>query len=110
MPRGRDVRPAKWTKVIELYDDGDYSAIWGCFEGGRSRRLGVRWNGKGDHVGYPSQGGNSLWYAEPNFLVIPILFKLLEVVSSDSNEEKTTFNKNINIAISEACARQGEKQ
>jgi hypothetical protein len=97
MPRGNEVRPGKWSSVIDLFDDGNYSAIWGRYDGVPTRRLGVRWNGKGDDVGYPSQGGNSLWYAEPNFLVLPVLFKLLEHTLSSDFAKKTEYISNINI-------------
>lgn len=110
MPRGAEVRPAKWSSVINLYDDGSYSAIWGCYDGAPARRLGVRWNGKGSNVGYPSQGGNSLWYAEPGFLVLPVLVKLLERTLSSDQAQKAKYVENINIAISEACKQSGAKE
>lgn len=110
MPRGSEVRPAKWSDVINLYDDGNYSAIWGCYDGASARKLGVRWNGKGSNVGYPSQGGNSLWYAEPDFLVLPILFKLLELTLSSDQAQKKEYVENINLAISEACERRAGKE
>ena len=28
MPGGSEVRPQKWANVIDLCDDGSYSAIW----------------------------------------------------------------------------------
>src|ERR1039458_487398 len=37
MPAGHTVRPAKWRNVIDLYDDGEYSAIWGIYENASSR-------------------------------------------------------------------------
>jgi hypothetical protein len=33
MPAGNTVRPGKWSDVIDLYDNGDYSAIWGSYDG-----------------------------------------------------------------------------
>ena len=33
MPAGNTVRPGKWSNVIDFYDDGDYSAIWGSYDG-----------------------------------------------------------------------------
>lgn len=52
---GNQVRPEKWTNVIDLYDNGWYSYIWGNYDGGSDKSLGVRWNG-GKNVGYPNQG------------------------------------------------------
>lgn len=103
MPEGINIRPAtKWTDVIELYDDGDYVAIWGNFDGSATRELGVRWKGEGEQMGYPSRGANALWHIEPRFLVLPILFKLLDstlAVDTPEDEERAI---NIKIAISEA--------
>ena len=30
--RGEKVRPQRWSRVIDLFDDGEYSAIWGSFD------------------------------------------------------------------------------
>jgi hypothetical protein len=73
MPAGNTVRPHKWSNIIDLYDDGDYSAIWGSYDGSTSRCLGVRWNGGQSH-GYPNQGNNPLWYVEPDFVTKNLLF------------------------------------
>jgi hypothetical protein len=83
MPTGNSVRPQKWSNVIDLYDDGENSAIWGSYEGPVRRRLGVRWNGPG--YGYPNQGENPLWYVEPDFVTKNILLELLSRVNDDSN-------------------------
>ena len=56
MPVGKTVRPQKWSNVIDIYDDGDYSAIWGTYDNASTRCLGIRWNGSGTDVGYPNQG------------------------------------------------------
>ena len=85
MPAGSSVRPGKWDNVIDLYDDGDNSAIWGVYndDSSKDRCLGVRWNG-GDSYGYPNQGGNPLWYVEPDFITKNILLELLSRVNKDS--------------------------
>jgi hypothetical protein len=82
MPSGNNVRPNKWDNVIDLYDDGDYSAIWGSYENSAERCLGVRWNGD-QNAGYPNQGGNPLWYVEPDFATKNILLELLSRVNND---------------------------
>jgi hypothetical protein len=76
MPAGSLVRPQKWSRVIDLYDDGTNSAIWGSYEGDANRCLGVRYNDD-----YPNQGGNSLWYVEPDFVTKNILLELLSRVN-----------------------------
>jgi len=80
MPAGNLVRPQKWSNVIDLYDDGTNSAIWGTYDGDSARCLGVRWND-----GYPSQGGNPLWYVEPEFATKNILLELLSRVNANAN-------------------------
>ena len=93
MPAGNSVRPHKWTKVIDLYDDGTNSAIWGSFENAADRCLGVRYNDD-----YPNQGGNSLWYVEPNFVTKNILFDLLSRVNLDA---RLGSIQNILLALAE---------
>lgn len=76
MPAGSSVRPQKWSSVIDLYDDGTNSAIWGSYEEAADRCLGVRYNDD-----YPNQGGNPLWYVEPEFVTKNILLELLSRVN-----------------------------
>lgn len=92
-----EVRPQKWLCHVNypiriLYDDGEYSVIWGKYE--NTKALGVRWNG-GTDVGFPNQGGYPTWYIEPDFIAIVILRKLLT-----STIEKE-YLENINFAIQE---------
>jgi len=84
MPAGKTVRPEKWSNVVDLYDDGEYSAIWGSYECSENRCLGVRWNGDNDH-GYPNQGNNPLWYVEPSFVTKNILLELLSRINDNAN-------------------------
>lgn len=84
MPAGNTVRPNKWKNIIDLYDDGDYSAIWGNYNGSPNKCLGVRWNGGQSH-GYPNQGNNPLWYVEPDYLTKNILLELLSRVNNNSS-------------------------
>jgi hypothetical protein len=83
MPAGNTVRPHKWSNVIDLYDDGDNSAIWGSYELAQNRCLGVRWNG-GSSTGYPNQGDNPLWYVEPDFVTKNVLLELLGRVNTNA--------------------------
>ena len=75
---GHEVRPAKWSDVIDLYDDGYYSAIWGRYENAPWRALGVRWNGDGAGKGFPLSSGHPVWHVEPDFITNAILSSLLE--------------------------------
>lgn len=99
MPAGNLVRPSKWSNVIDLYDDGDNSAIWGTYEDLPNRCLGVRWNG-GTSYGYPNQGGNPLWYVEPKFVTKNILLELLSRVNRSPNLGNLN---NILRALNECC-------
>ena len=79
MRSGNTVRPKKWTNIIDLYDDDEYSAVWGNYDNNTPRCLGVRWNGDpGDpnDIGFPRQGDNPLWYVEHSFLTKMILLEL----------------------------------
>ncbi len=99
MISGRMVRPKKWSKVIDLYDDGEYSAIWGYYDNSNTRCLGVRWNGDNKKSnGYPIQGKYPLWYVEPHFLTKCILEELLKKVLH--NKTLGDIN-NIQIALNE---------
>jgi hypothetical protein len=81
MPAGIDVRPKIWSDVIDLYDDGEYSAIWGSYNGNKQRSLGVRWNeGENPEIGYPSISGEPQWYVEPRFITQSVLSALLNKV------------------------------
>lgn len=102
MPRVDEVRPKIWSDVIDLYDDGVYSAIWGRREGGHKRSLGVRWNGDEKYVGYPNQGTNPVWYSEPEFLQYTILVALLEKVKASTTlTNQDEFIDNLVTAIRE---------
>lgn len=104
MPAGADVRPHKWSNVIDLFDDGGYSAIWGNYDSAMEKSLGVRWNGndRDEPYGYPSQGGYSVWYVEPRFLTRPLLQALLnEIPRLRSSRRREQYHTNIAIALSE---------
>lgn len=106
----KDVRPQKWLwdedyEPIVLYDDGEYSAVWGKYE--NSKCLGVRYNisANGSTVGYPSQGANPLWYIEPHFLVLPLLDEFLRLAKE---EGETEYEKNIEFAKKEFLRKQNQ--
>ena len=75
MINGNAVKPRKWKNILELYDDGKYSAIWGWFKDENREVLWIRWNGDLD-IGYPKQGKNPLWFVMPDFLTRIILNEL----------------------------------
>lgn len=104
MPSVDEVRPKIWNEktIIDLYDDGEYSAIWGDREDEGKRSLGVRWNGSDEYPGYPNQGKNPVWYSEPRFLEKPLLHALLDkVLSNKSLPRREEFIENILSALEE---------
>lgn len=104
MPSVNEVRPAIWDKatVIDLFDDGTYSAIWGSREQSPDRSLGVRWNGDEAYVGYPNQGRSPVWYSEPEFLQRAILLAILEKLTGmPENPRKSEFIENTLKALNE---------
>jgi len=104
MPRGAEVRPQKCSRVQDLYDDRVYSAIWVSYDGDSQRCLGVRWNGNDtdEPYGYPNQGGNPLWYVEPDILTRPVLCALLsEVARNASSQRRAEYRMNLLTALSE---------
>ena len=96
-----NVRPQKWFQdktypIKVLFDDGDYSIIWGKFE--NNIAMGVRWNG-GD-VGYPRQGVYPTWYVEPDFIAIGIIQNILTKAIDKPNCSYYHI-ENINFALKE---------
>jgi hypothetical protein len=98
MISGKEVTPKKWSGILNLYDDGVYSAIWGNYDSAPKRSLGVRWNGDDNNIGYPKLAAHPVWYNEADFLVKSILLELCARVSQNNS----IGNKdNIFIALSE---------
>ncbi len=94
---GSNLRSPKWEDVIDLYDDGEYLAIWGRYEGSLS--LGVRWNGTNGKCGFSNQGENALWHVEPYFLARQILQTLLYRVISAPIQRRDEYVQNILSAL-----------
>lgn len=63
--RPENVKPAKFRVHTVIYNNGYFSIAYGYWEDGE-KRLAMRWNGNDDEIGYPSQGGNPLWFQLPN--------------------------------------------
>ena len=100
MPAGKDVRPAKWSDVLDLYDDGTYSAIWGRYDNHALKCVGVRWNDS-----YPTQGEYALWYVEPDFMTQSVLQRLLSyAVERRDDNARTAILKALDEATKQICA------
>ena len=61
----REVKPEKFKVHTIVYETEDFAIAFGIWENGDGR-LAMRWNGSGKDIGYPSQGGNPLWFQLPN--------------------------------------------
>ena len=95
MPPAADVRPAKWSEITVLFDDGEYSVISGLWER-NDPSLGERWNGEGSDgggeqfrggtLGFPNVAGYPVWHKVPDFLEVPILYGLLDRLASHPQE------------------------
>lgn len=103
MPAGSKVRPKDWTQVVNLFDDGQYSAIWGKYNNQERRCLGVRWNGGKGAKSFPVRGRYPLWHVEPDYLIEPILRTLLTIVihNPDKHPRQALHLKNLRIALNE---------
>lgn len=62
----KKVKPAKFYEHTVIYDKNGFSIAYGYWEEEGDYRLAMRWNGEGDSIGYPSQGGNPLWFQLPS--------------------------------------------
>lgn len=96
------VNPAAWQNHEVIFDDGEFSAVWGEYHGNPC--LGTRWNGDtDDERGYPGQGAYPLWFVVPEYLVLPTLERLntisLQQGLTDDNDEP--YSNKINGAIRE---------
>lgn len=96
-----NVQPKDWLWDINypirvLYDDTDYSVIWGKYKG--EKCLGVRWNGFNNDRGYPGQADHPTWYVEPDFIAPVILDKVLSMAVASND---LTYFDNISFAIRE---------
>lgn len=91
----KDVKPKDWLMdkdypIRVLYDNGEYSVIWGKYRD--TICLGTRWNYSGLDSEKPS------WYIEPDFLASSILQRLLTMALDSENYG---YLENINFAINE---------
>jgi len=74
----KNVRNRKWRDPEILYDDGDFSAIWGYYDEGKEKVLGLRWNGEDGSLGFPQTSAHPTWFVIPNGLTRMNLMALLE--------------------------------
>jgi len=96
------VNPADWQNHEVIFDDGDFSAVWGQYKG--IFCLGTRWNGDGnDERGYPGQGAYPLWFIIPEYLTLSVLERLntISIQSDLRDDNNQAYSDNINATIRE---------
>ncbi|MCB0126370.1 MAG: hypothetical protein KDE58_29130 [Caldilineaceae bacterium] len=83
MPRPEDVNPHNFSVHQIIYNDGEFSIVWGKWQE-EEMRLAMRWNGEGTNQGYPKTFGNPVWFLLPVEITFPILRGMLGVDISDN--------------------------
>ncbi|SBV38207.1 hypothetical protein BN7874_038 [Phage NCTB] len=89
MTKAIDVTHKKWNNTKVLFDDGNFSAIIGKYDGSSYFSIAVRWNGEGDDPGYPKLFKKPVWFNIPDYLAIGMVHTLqlrhIEAHSLDDN-------------------------
>ena len=108
MPPASEVVPGAWSEIIILYDDGNYSAMWGRFRGNTHKDLGVRWNGS-DNMGFPNSRGHPQWYVEPPFLHEGLLWSIRKRLEGAENTSVNRLHlSNLDTAFTESRLQSGK--
>jgi len=83
-----DVNQAQFPVHKVLYNDGEFSVVWGTWdpkEGG-DNGLGMRWNQSPKEPGFPTGFGNRpIWLVIPTSLSIPFVTSLIGKQSADND-------------------------
>jgi len=93
MTKAEDVKPAKWSSIKILFDNGDYSIITGLYDGWEC--LGERWNGKGHEIGFSSTRGHAQWHVVPEFLWVSVLQGALSEIDRNPYKSSKEYKKDI---------------
>tara|TARA_B100000214_G_scaffold10058_1_gene7215 strand:+ start:11192 stop:11554 length:363 start_codon:yes stop_codon:yes gene_type:complete len=117
MPRAIEVEHKRWTQTSVLIDTGEYSYIYGYYQGNAVKTIGMRWNGKGQDAGYPKLFKRPVWFNIPQELTLPTLLMLSShlaltyagpVLSKNGTMTKAEFDEyTINIKSAIANCREG---
>ena len=93
MPVAADVTPGKWSEIIILFDNGNYSMIAGIYE--ENQALGERWNGENGQLGFPNTAGYPVWHVIPDFLEISVLHGILDEILRNPYPDSQNHIENI---------------
>ena len=78
--RGNEVKSSKWSDASVVFDNGEFSAVWGRYDNGKRKVLGLRWNYGEGEIGFPSSSGHPTWFVVPSEITGAVLASLLERV------------------------------
>ena len=78
--KGNEVKSSKWSDASVVFDDGEFSTIWGRYDDGKRKVLGLRWNYGEGEIGFPSSSGHPTWFVVPSEITGAVLASLLERV------------------------------
>ena len=117
-----EVKPRRWSHLRILFEQGDSGIVSGNYDGNERRVIGLRYNGEGNAVGYPSARGYPTFF---QFFALPdlecaLLSALEKIVSDDPDldnkygqairEELAVFNKQRIEAIERRVRAQVEAE
>jgi len=81
-----DVNDSLFPVQNVLYNDGDFSIIWGTWKKTK-KCLGMRWNSLTHEPGIPTgKGGRPIWLVIPDELSLPFVTALLGRKAADNSQ------------------------
>lgn len=86
MPEPKEVNPSKFTVDRVLYNNNDFSIVFGTWNPNNSRVIAMRWNEGEDGNGYPKAFGNPQWFIIEESVSVNILSGLLTNASISREE------------------------
>ncbi len=90
-----------------LYTDGYFEALWGRWQNGTKKCLGIHWLETEESYPCPKLYGGELgWFVIPSFLTMSILKDLLTCVATNSSHGSA----DVIIAAIRECAEQTQKE
>ncbi|MBF0540376.1 MAG: hypothetical protein HQK91_02860 [Nitrospirae bacterium] len=108
MPSAKDANFTNWENFMILYDDSEYSVVWGKYDGADEYSLGERWNKGGEtDLGFPNIFGKPIWHVIPEIFTDAILLEIERLLIRgklsngdlmDSNE-LAKYRKNLKTAL-----------
>ena len=91
------VNHAKFPISSILYNDAEFSIVWGSWQG-NPKTLGMRWNDSPGPNGFPTsrETFRPVWFVIPNHLALPLATSLLGSPHADNKAIIEVLNEIIN--------------